>query len=106
MANKKQKLVKVTDKQIEEMEPLRGKVFLEFVKMGTPKEGENVDETEIFNILMKESLDSMGIECENPGEDLDLPTYTKVMMQLMEINNMEELFQTFEKLNRNAPVKS
>lgn len=96
---KELEMVEISDEQIEEMNPLKGKMFLEFIKMG---KSEDNDETVVFRVMIKSTLRDMGIDIEDPEEQLDLSTYSKVLMQLMEINNMEELFQTFEKFNRNS----
>ena len=93
----------INDKVLEKMQPLRGKVFKEFMKMGESKEED--DSSAIFNVFVKQSLEPLGIEITDPYEDLTLQQFSEVLAKVMEINNMEELFQTIERLSRFTPKK-
>lgn len=94
--------VEVTEEQIEQIGELKGKVFMDFLQF---KDEDGVNEGEVFNLFIKRSLEPLGITIEDPGEQLSFPTYTKIVVKVMENNNLQELFQAFEKLNRNSPVK-
>ena len=101
MVKKDKKEIKITDKVLNDIQPLKGKVFKEFMKMGTDLEEDTSDQ--IFRVFVKESLDSAGVQVEDPYEDLTLGEFSEVLAKVMEINNMEELFQTIERLSRFAP---
>ena len=97
----KQKEIIITPELLDKMQPLRGRVFKEFMKMGESKEEESSDK--IFEVFVKESLNQIGVEVEDAYEDLTLQQFSEVLAKVMEINNMEELFQTIERLSRFTP---
>jgi hypothetical protein len=91
----------ITDEQIEEIGELKGKVFLEFIKLS--ESGEDA----IFTLLAKESLKQIFPELPDdfdPSEEYSFGVFTKLMVKIMEVNNLNELFQGFERLNRNTAI--
>lgn len=105
---KKEELKKVLDEvtltkeQIDAVGKLKGKVFMDFMKLS--ENPDEVTESALFDMFVKRSLEPLGIVLEDPGEQLDFPTYSQIMLQVMEKNNLTELFQAFERLNRNASI--
>jgi hypothetical protein len=101
MVKKKEDNIIITDKLLEEIQPLRGRVFKHFMKMGGQDEDESTDI--MFGVFVKESLIPLGLEIDDPYEDLTLKDFSAVMAKVMEVNNMDELFQTIERLTRFTP---
>ena len=103
MATKVKKVkedIKITEELLDQMRPLRGRIFKEFMKMGQDNSPEDDGSEAIFGVFVKESLVDIGIEIEDPYEDLDLTQFTEVLAKVMELNNMDELFRTIERLTR------
>lgn len=96
---KKLEKIELTTEQIESIPELSAKVFLEFVRMG-----DNAEEDAIFQLMAKESLNSIGIEVEDIGEQLSMGSFASLFAHIMEVNKLEELFQNFNRFNRNTPV--
>lgn len=93
----------ITDEILDKITPLRGRVFKEFMKMGQKNDPEDDGTDAIFQVFVTESLNSAGIEITDPYEELSLEDFAKVLAKVMEINNMEELFRTIDRLTRYSP---
>lgn len=92
-------LVEVTKEQFENLKPLRGTVFKEFLKLGG-QDGAEMDEADIFGLFMQKELETVDVMVEDVYEQLDMAQLGELMARTMELNNMEELFQALNRLNR------
>jgi hypothetical protein len=99
---KKKEDIKITDEILEQIQPLRGRVFKSFMKMGKDMDDEESTDV-IFGVFVKESLQPLGIEIDDAYDDLSLTDFTAVLAKVMELNNMDELFQTINRLTRYSP---
>ena len=94
-------LVEISDEQFESLGKLRGTVFKDFLKMGMNPDGEaEVDEADLFGIFMQKELETIGIYVEDVYEQLEIDALARLMTATMELNNMEELFRSLNRLNR------
>lgn len=101
MVKKKDKEIIITDEMLEQIQPLRGRVFKHFMRMDGKDEEESTDM--MFGVFVQESLVAIGLDIDDPYEDLTLKDFSAVMAKVMEVNNMDELFQTIERLTRYTP---
>jgi hypothetical protein len=92
---KELELIEISEEEIAKMGKLRGSVIKEFFKIDKD-EGEDA----ILGIFIKNGLKTIGVEIEDPYEQLDMATFALVLEKVLEENNLEQLFRTFERLNR------
>lgn len=94
-------LIELTDEQFESLGKLRGSVFKDFLKMGMGGDGKlDMDEADLFGLFMKRELETIGVYVEDPYDQLDMNDLGRLMAATMELNNMEELFRSLNRLNR------
>lgn len=91
--------IKVTQEMLDGVKEFRGRMFKEFAGLNEE------DESKIFELFVSEGLRSAGVEVEDVYEQLSLKDFTKVLSQVMEINNMDELFHALDRLSRKLPNK-
>ena len=90
--------IEITDEILGNIKEFRGRMFKEFSGLNSE------DSSEIFELFVKEALTSADIEVEDVYEQLSLKDFTKVLSQVMEINNMDELFHALDRLSRKLPT--
>lgn len=93
-------LVELSDEQFESLGKLRGSVFKDFLKMGTKQEELGMDEADLFGLFMKRELETIGVYVDDVYEQLEIDALARLMTATMELNNMEELFRSLNRLNR------
>lgn len=89
--------IEITQEILDNIQEFRGKMFKEFSGLNED------DESKIFELFVSRGLESAGIEVEDVYEQLSLKDFTKVLGQVMEINNMDELFHALDRLSRKLP---